>query len=103
MVSGWGSSLCTAPKFSLPRYSPSPCPPQMERLGSGKLWKDINGGLFILYKDALFASRGERNKCQEEKRHCGFLSFGTGRWELLTSGHMSAIPLTQQCPTFQFA
>lgn len=60
--------------FSLALHPP-PALPRWRGSALEKLWKDINGGLFILYKDALFASRGERNKCQKEKRHCDFSFF----------------------------
>ena len=56
MVNTLGALLCTASKVSLHLLSTFPC--KMERHISKELWKDINGGLFIMHKDALFAFEG---------------------------------------------
>lgn len=56
MVNTLGALLCTASKVSLHLLSTFPC--KMERHISKELWKEINGGLFIMHKDALFDFEG---------------------------------------------
>ena len=63
MVNTQGALLCTASKVSL--HLLSTFPHKMERHSSKELWKDINRGLLIMHKGALFASKDDRTKCQE--------------------------------------
>lgn len=95
--------LCTAAKLSLYSLFTPPVPQngevQLRKTLERHKWRPP----YIIQRCFVRSKGWQDHTSGVEVTLWFFLSFRTGQWELLTSGHMSAISFTQQCPTFHFA